>query len=297
MFIDSLGSEAEARFNAGDYDKALECSTQALQMSEKIGNLWGQAYNRMLIGFVQVDRGEIGQAIQLCNEAILLGDQGSLLASTIGTRSDLAWIYGRYGAIGKGFTLIEEALVATEAKQPDWKDLPLAIKVRLHLLNGNVQSAEKIVGPLPLRPIPIPYSRYTILICLANAELALAQNDPVRALALVEDLLVQVAPLTRVDIPEVMCRRADILIELERLEEAHQILTEARLAAERLGSKHDLLQILSSLTRVNSKLGNQKEAEGNRGAARAIIQHVAESLHEIGLGESFLNQPHIRALM
>jgi class 3 adenylate cyclase/tetratricopeptide (TPR) repeat protein len=297
MFIDSLGSEAEARFNAGDYDKALECSTQALQMSEKIGNLWGQAYNRMLIGFVQVDRGEIGQAIQLCNEAILLGDQGSLLASTIGTRSDLAWIYGRYGAIGKGFTLIEEALVATEAKQPDWKDLPLAIKVRLHLLNGNVQSAEKIVGPLPLRPIPIPYSRYTILICLANAELALAQNDPVRALALVEDLLVQVAPLTRVDIPEVMCRKADILIELERLEEAHQILTEARSAAERLGSKHDLLQILSSLTRVNSKLGNQKEAEGNRGAARAIIQHVAESLHEIGLGESFLNQPHIRALM
>ena len=175
--------------------------------------------------------------------------------------------------------------------------MPLAIKVRLHLLNGNVQSAEKIVGPLPLRPIPIPYSRYTILICLANAELALAQNDPVRALALVEDLLVQVAPLTRVDIPEVMCRKADILIELEHLEEAHQILTEARSAAERLGSKHDLLQILSSLTRVNSKLGNQKEAEGNRGAARAIIQQIAESLHEVGLSESFLNQPQIQALM
>jgi hypothetical protein len=167
----------------------------------------------------------------------------------------------------------------------------------LHLLNGDLQSAEKTAGPLLLKPISIPYSRYTILICLANVELAFAQKDHVRALALVEDLLAQVAPLTRVDIPEVMCRKADILIELERLEEAHQILTEARSAAERLGSKHDLLQILSSLTRVNSKLGNQKEAEGNRGSARAIIQHVAESLHEIGLGESFLNQPHIRALM
>ncbi len=297
MFIDSLGSEAEARFNAGDYDKALECSTQALQMSEKIGNLWGQAYNRMLIGFVQVDRGEIGRAIQLCNEAILLGDQGSLLASTIGTRSDLAWIYGRYGAIGKGFTLIEEALEATEAKQPDWKDLPLAIKVRLHLLNGDVQSAEKTIGPLHLKPISIPYSRYTILICLANVELALAQKDPVRALALVEDLLAQVAPLTRVDIPEVLCRKADILIELERLEEAYQILTNARSAAERLGSKHDLLQILSSLAKANSKLGNPEEAEANREAARAIIQQIAESLHEIELSESFLKQPRIQALM
>jgi len=119
----------------------------------------------------------------------------------------------------------------------------------------------------------------------------------VRALALVEDLLAQVAPLTRVDIPEVKCRKADILIELERLEEAHQILSDARSAAERLGSNHDLLQILSSLAKVNSKLGNNEESEANREAARAIIEQIAESLDEIGLSESFLNQSQIRALM
>ncbi len=99
------------------------------------------------------------------------------------------------------------------------------------------------------------------------------------------------------DIPEVLCRKADILIELERLEEAYQILTNARSAAERLGSKHDLLQILSSLAKVNSKLGNPEEAEANREAARAIIQQIAESLHEIELSESFLKQPRIQALM
>jgi len=297
MFVDSLGSEAEARFNAGDYDKALECSTEALQMSEKIGNLWGQAYNRMLIGFVQVDRGEIGQAIQLCNEAILMGDEASLLASTIGTRSDLAWIYGNYGALDKGLALVEEALEITEVKQPAWKALPLAVKVRLHLLKGETELAKEIAGPALLEPISIPYARYTIMVSMANVELALTQKEHVRALSLVEDLLAHVTSLTRVDVPEVMCRKADILIGLERLEEAHQIQTKAWSAAKRLGSKHNLWQILSTLRMVNSKLGNNKEANANQEEARTIIQQIAESLHEVGLHDSFLNQPRVQKLI
>src|SRR5690349_7728463 len=146
MFVDSLGSEAEARFNAGDYDNALMRSTEALHMSEKIGNLWGQAYNRMLIGFVKIDRGEIGQAIQLSHEAILMGDSASLLASTLGARSDLAWIYGKYGGLEKGVALVAEALEITEVKQPAWRAVPLAVKVRLHLLHGESSLAEEIVG-------------------------------------------------------------------------------------------------------------------------------------------------------
>ncbi|HJZ12424.1 MAG TPA: tetratricopeptide repeat protein, partial [Acidobacteriota bacterium] len=49
MLADSFGSEAEAYFNAGEYERSLECSQQALQISEKIDNLWGQSYDRMLM--------------------------------------------------------------------------------------------------------------------------------------------------------------------------------------------------------------------------------------------------------
>jgi len=297
MFVDSLGSEAEARFNAGDYNKALECSTEALQMSEKIGNLWGQAYNRMLIGFVQMDRGEIGQAVQLCNEAMLMGDEASLLASTIGTRSDLSWIYGNYGALDLGLGLVEEALEITEVKQPAWRTLPLAVKVRLHLLKGETEIAKEFAGSALLEPVSIPYARYTVMVCMANVELGLAQEDYVGALSLVEDLLAHVTPLTRVDIPEVMCRKADILIGLERLEEAHQILTLAWSAAQRLGSKHNLWLILSDLMRVNATLGNHKEAEANRQEAQMIVEQIAESLREVGLRDSFLNQPQVWRLI
>ena len=40
MLADSFGSEAEATYNAGEFSRSLENSEQALQISEKIKNVW-----------------------------------------------------------------------------------------------------------------------------------------------------------------------------------------------------------------------------------------------------------------
>ena len=60
MLADSFGSEAEARFNAGEFEQSLECSQQALEITEKIENLWGQSYDRMLMAFVYLEVGQFG---------------------------------------------------------------------------------------------------------------------------------------------------------------------------------------------------------------------------------------------
>ncbi len=241
MLADSFGSEAEARFQSGQHAKALELLYQGLDLSEKTENLWGKAYNRMLISFVYFDQGEIGRAIRLSNEAISEGDRGGLVATSTSHRAELGWFYGYYGDIEKGLELANQAIEITEAKQPDFKALPLAIKVRLYLLRGDLESAERAAGPAPLEPITIPYARYTIIVCLANVELALAQKDYTRALALAEDLLMQVSPLTRVDIPIVMQRKADALIGLGQLDEAHRVLTQACSLAEEIGLRESFL--------------------------------------------------------
>ena len=297
MLADSFGSEAEARFQLGEHSKALELLHQGLQLSEKNENLWGQAYNRMLISFIYFDKGEIGRAIQLSARAISEGDRGGLVASSTSHRAELGWFYGYYGDIEKGLELAERALEITEAKQPDFRALPLAVKVRLHLLKGDVESAKQSAGPVPLEPITIPYSRYTIIVCLANVELALAQKGYARALVLAEDLLAQVAHLTRVDIPMVMQRKADALTGLGRLDEAHQVLTQACSLAEEMGSKHHLWSVLSSLADVSSRLDKQTEADACRKKARRIVETIAEGLREIGLRESFLDQARVQALM
>jgi class 3 adenylate cyclase/tetratricopeptide (TPR) repeat protein len=297
MLADSLGSEAEARFNAGEFKQALKCSQDALQITEKIENLWGQSYDRMLMSFVYLEIGQVGIGIQLAEQSIQLADDAGLIASSIGLRSELAWFYAYSGAFEKGYDLIAQALQVAEAKQPAWKAFPQAAKIRMHLLQGDVRSAGQFAGNALFEPISIPYARYTIFLCLANIELAVSRGDHGMGLSLADDLLSEVIPLTRVDIPDVLLWKGKALIGLRQFDEAYQVLNEACSLAKRLDAKPQLWSILANLSTVNFKLGKDEEAEANRKEARAIIQQIAESLHEIGLSESFLNQPRIQALM
>lgn len=297
MLADSFGSEAETYFNAGEYEQSLECSRQALQISEETNNLWGQAYDRMLMAFVYIENGQLGHAIQLAEQSCQIADKAGLIASSISLRAELAWVYAYCGAVEKGLPLIEQALQIADEKQPAWRSFPQAAKVRMHLLMNDVRSADQIIGNTWLQPTSIPYARYTIFVCLANIELAMAKNEFDKALSLADELLDEVTPLTRVDVPEVLHWKGNALFGLGRLDEALQTLTQACLLAKQSDSNLHLWVILKDLAKVQLELGSQKEAEENLKTAQAIIQQMAESLHEVGLSESFLKQPRVKELM
>ncbi len=103
MLADSLGSEAEAYFNAGEYDLSLECTRQALDICVKIDNLWGQSYERMLMSFAFFENGQLGHGIKMAEESIQLADEAGLIATSITLRSELAWVYTFCGAIEKAY--------------------------------------------------------------------------------------------------------------------------------------------------------------------------------------------------
>lgn len=297
MLADSFGSEAEAYFNEGKYEQALECSQQGLQICEKIDNLWGQSYDRMLMAFACFENGQLGRGIQLAEQSVQLADQAGLIASSISLRSELAFVYMVCGAPEKAYPLIEQASQVAEAKQPAWRAFPQAIKVRMHLLEGDLRSAEQTAGSEFIQPTSIPYARYTIFVCLANIELAVAKGEYDKALSLTQELLDEVTPLTRVDVPDVLRWKGIALMGLERFDEALHVLTEACSLAKETDSNLYLWLILSNLADVQSKLGYQKEAEDSLAEARRIAEQVAESLREVGLRDSFLNQPRVKELM
>jgi predicted ATPase/class 3 adenylate cyclase len=297
MFADSLGSEAEAYFNAGKYEQSLECSRQALQLSEQNNNLWGQAYDLMLMSFAYFQNGQLGNGIQAAERSNQLADEAGLIASSISMRSELAWVYAYCGEFEKGFQLIELALKVADIKQPAWRSFPQAAQVRMHLLQNDVQAAQETTGNSMLQATSIPYARYTIFVCLANIELAIAQNDFARALVLSQELLDEATPLTRVDIPEVLRWKASALMGLGRIDEAHQVLTAACSLARDTESNLLLWIILSDLANVDSKLGNSEGVAANRGEARIILEQIAESLGVVGLRDSFLKQPRVQKLI
>ena len=270
MLADSLGSEAEAYLNAGEYDASLECCRQALDICVKTNNLWGQSYDQMLMSFALFESGQLGRGIKIAEESIVLGDEAGLIATSITLRSELAWVYAYCGAIEKAHPLIEQATQISNDKQPAWRSYPQAAGVRINLFANEIEAAEQITGMKLLQPISIPYARFTILIALANIQLAAAKMEFQQSLTLANALLEEVVPLTRVDVPEALRWKGKALVGLGRIEEALPCLTEARARAKKTNSNLYLWEILADLADIQSKLGRPKEAGENRNEARKI---------------------------
>jgi class 3 adenylate cyclase/tetratricopeptide (TPR) repeat protein len=296
MLADSLGSEAEAAYNAGEFERAFENCQQALVISERIKNIWGQSYDRMLMTFVLLQEGQLGKALPLGERSVQQADEAGLIASSITLRAELAWIHAFCGAFDEAYRLVSRAIQFAESKQPAWRVFPQAARVRIHLLYGDIASAQREAGDAPLQPISIPYARFTIFIVLANIELAYAKGDYATALSMIDELLDEVEPLTRLDVPDVLRWKGLVLIQLDRYDEALHSLTEACSRASAPGAHLQLWLSHASLADLHEKLRNNLEAEANRSKARKIIGQVAESLREIGLAEAFLNQPQVQKL-
>jgi len=297
MLADNLGASALANYFAGNYDRALMFSDMAWKVSKEADNYWGQSYSRVSPVYIYMERGFPDLANQAATDCIEAGEKGGLVSSTVLIPVEQAWIHGLYGDMHQGVEMAEQALEMATEKMPEWKSAAQAVLIRLHLLMGNVDTAEKIANEEPLNPImAVIRPRYLSIVGLTTMELELAKNNFETALSLGDNLLEEILPLGWINNPEILYRKADALIGLDRLDEALQALTEARSLAKKLGAKHHLWTILSSLADVNDKLGNHKEADIYRKQARETIEFIAERLENIGLKDSFLKQHRVMKL-
>jgi tetratricopeptide (TPR) repeat protein len=251
----------------------------------------------MLLTFALLQEGQLGKAIPLGARSTQQADEAGLIASSITLRAELAWAHAFCGDFDEAYRLVAHAIQFAESKQPAWRVFPQAAKVRIHLLHGDLESAQQEAGGAALQPISIPYARFTIFIVLANIELAYAKGDYATALTMIDELLDEVEPLTRLDVPDVLRWKGLVLIELDRYDEALHALTEACSRANGMRANLQLWLSYSDLANVHEKFGNNQEAESKRNEARKIIGQIAYSLQEVGLAESFLSQPRVKERM
>jgi hypothetical protein len=112
---------------------------------------------------------------------------------------------------------------------------------------------------------------------LADGEIALARNEPARALALADRLLARIRELKmRPFAAEVMLLKGKAFFALNELDTARAILIEARDDARALGVRRSLWEILALLSAVESARGDDVSARAARDEARAIIAYIAE---------------------
>ncbi|MEK7860512.1 MAG: hypothetical protein AAB284_04050, partial [Chloroflexota bacterium] len=114
MVADGLSTVAVAQFGQGEYDAALRSGSEALAISEEIGNLWGQSFSRFATPFIQFERGEWGAALREWETGIRLAREAGFRAGELGPGVDMAFAVHTAGDLGRALQLLERPLALSE---------------------------------------------------------------------------------------------------------------------------------------------------------------------------------------
>jgi len=286
-------------YMTGEYEQALRLCAEGYRLSQISHNRWVQTCNRWVLGFVSPERGEAALAMEALEEATRLGEQGGFSFEHVGSRASLGWLYGMLEAVEQGRELIRFALAKATAEQwpAAYRAWYAAILAQLEIRRGDLAAAEAAIteGQVGFDredfSTPAP-----MLLPLAEAELALAKRDANRAIALMDELIAFLGLVgVRTFLADALHLKGQALAAQDRSEESHATLTEARAAAEALGSRRALWPVLAALAEIEAGRGHAAEAQTLRRQAREIIQYIADHCPP-DLRASFLNLPDVRAV-
>jgi tetratricopeptide (TPR) repeat protein len=239
----------------GEYDQAITYAEEAYRLGVESHNIDAQALSHFMIGFVYWERGQIERALTAMEDDIAIAETVNSLTPLIGTRANLGLLYGELGDVDRGLALADLARATAEERLPILRFWPHAVQVSLHLRQGNVAAAEELVATLAdYRTIKARFGYMPFMwirVGLARGEFALQQGAFDQAVVLMDSLYEDLCGAGIWHLrPDVLHLKGRALLGQGSFheEEAHEVLLEARAAAEALGSHRALGPILDSLS-------------------------------------------------
>ena len=248
-------SEAHTRLHwaylvTGDYDRAIVHAEEAARLAQQSHNLDAQATSHFMLGVVHWERCELAQARAVMEADIAVAESVHSLTPLIGTRADLALLYGEMGDVAHGMELATLARATAEDSLPILQSWPHAVQVMLALRGGDLDAARAYTATLEdYRTVQRRFGYMPFMwirVGLAHGESALQQGALARAVTLMDALYADLAAA------DIWYLRADVLHLKARAleeqgppctEEASATLAQARSVAERVGSRRVLDQI------------------------------------------------------
>ena len=298
MLSDSLHAAAFTAHFAGDFDRALQAAKETFELSESIGNLWGQVGSLNTMGAVYLERGEIGKSVEALETTIRMGEQISTTGA-MDERVMLGWFYGILGDPERGLDLVQKSLADNKDVEMV-RQMAMAIISHLQLLIGNNAEAESAFEDA-FEGFSVIGKDINSLIGILNliaCEFALHNGEFDKLLELADQTFEARNALgTRLFLGDFLRFRGQALVGLKRLEEARESLAAARKEAESQGSRRALWLVLSDLADFEAQHGDASEAARVRHDAREVIDFMSDQAGSPELRASFLALPHVRAVM
>ncbi len=286
-------------FLAGEPARTDALLAEAYQISTSIHDPWGQAGARVQQGYVHAERGEVDDAFADWRDGTQLAAQAATFAASLIGATALALMYAALGAFEQALRTAERVADEARMQLPGWSAWPQATVARLHVRRGDLAAAAHIVGECCAGAKRDNFDRIYPVgaaeIVLADAELALAQHNFVRVVAVVDEALSIVQSSTRNLLPDLLCVKAQALWAMNQCTDAYALLREASAKAEAFQSRRALLFILPLLAEWAVQRGDESEARRWRERLREVVAFVSAHTSDAALRASFLNLSHVRA--
>jgi tetratricopeptide (TPR) repeat protein len=275
MLSDNLNNSGILEYIWGDYAQAQLFSDEALELSERIGSLWGQGLARSFRGLRKAEAGDYGAALTELQTAYELASRtGSGIMIIAAT--NLALAYSAVGEIERGFAVIQ--IADHEIEIPLYRAPAKAALAYLTFLRGEVERAEMILQDAhPRSQGDLEFSYLPTII--AEGEIGLARGRAEHVAEYTETLA---AGLLKFGIKSFVADadlyRGCALMQLGRFDDARGAFERGYVLAQELGSRRVLWQIYAHWAVLERAASRHERAAELETQARALIQAIGATL-------------------
>jgi DNA-binding CsgD family transcriptional regulator len=281
LCLGGLALASDYRFEIGHADVAqsLVWADECVRVAGVLGWRAGEALAFIFQGLAQIQRGAYAPALTALRTALAMAEEIEHREWVADSLQALGQLYCDLLAFDEAQDCLTRALaLAHELGSTIWVHHCVALLAVVSAAQGDLERAEALLATVA-DAANVPPTLGTRLLLVARAELALANGAPDQALALTERLAREtVNGDAEHPAPHLRHLRGRALAAVGRLSAAATELESARDAA-RAHARPDLLwRAHADLAQIYAALGRPGDAGRAAGAAREVVEGLAQAL-------------------
>jgi tetratricopeptide (TPR) repeat protein len=295
MTADGWSTLGFTHFFRGELEKAGAAGLKAFEIADSVGNDWGRAYSMFTPGFVWLEHGDVGRAIETFESGIAYGIKGGFVAGQVAMGSMLGLTYSIIGAHDRAQERFATVVQLAKERLPGWYAWPVADAARAAILRGDLGVAERLLAEVASETGESGRVYLGSELALARSQLALATGDAEAAarLARAGRALVERRGLVPFE-KDFDLAEAEASLRLGDLAAARAAAERGIEASRRQGSVRLLWALHGALAAVDEAEGHADAAARAREEAATIVDRIARSLATLGYEGTFRAQPPVR---
>lgn len=272
--------------------EGIQFAEEALSEARLIGWRSGEAYSNAVLGLCLISTGEYQRAMECIQEADKISGQIGHIQWEILTHMTSGTFFLDILSFDKARAHLQAGLdLARKNHSSNWIHINGGFLAITLIEMGDLAGTQVLLDSLSSKEPPAQ-SFGQRLILFARIELALAQENPVHALEIIDRLL---STSSNMDDKKVIIRlwmlKGQALSRLSgKAEEAEKVFREALQEAETLDFRSRLWRLHKLLAQLYSEMGRNESSQEHMQKARMLVLELADNIPGTELKEVYLNR-------